>query len=123
MAAPYILQNMHDNSLYSCQERIWHQIIDIAFQRGFKPVGTQLDYYYELDCVWDEAMTFMEKIFTSIMTHARCLNWNRYNFKDKENQIVCDEDCSELLYILGDILPQDMKDFFQKGSFRICSEE
>ncbi|MEJ5362784.1 MAG: hypothetical protein WHV26_12055 [Spirochaetota bacterium] len=122
MAAPYMLQNMYDSSVYLCQERIWHQIIDTAFQRGFQPVGTRLDYYYELDLVWDDETTFMEKIFMSIMTHARCLNWNKYNFKDRENQIVCDEDSSELLYVLQDILPQDLKDFFSKGSFRICSQ-
>lgn len=122
MAAPYMLQNMYDNSVYLCQERIWHQIIDTAFQRGFKPIGTMLDFYHELDIVWDDTMTFMEKIFTSIMTHARCLNWNKYNFKDRENQIVCDEDAAELVYVLQDVLPKDLKDFLGKGSFRICSE-
>ncbi len=70
MATPYMLQNMYDSSVYLCQERIWHQIIDTAFQRGFQPVGTRLDYYYELDLVWDAETTFMEKIFMSIMTHA-----------------------------------------------------
>ena len=122
MASPFILQNMYDSSLYICQERIWLQIIDLAFSRGFNPVGTRLDYYYELEQVWEEDMPYAEKIFTAIMIHVRCLNWDGCNFKDRENQIVSDDDCSELLYILNDTLPHDLKDFFKKGSFRICSE-
>lgn len=122
MAAPVILHNMHDSSTYRCQERVWHQIIDAAFQRGFQPMGTRLDYYFELDMIWEGGMTYMEKIFASIVTHARCLNWNKNNFKDRENQIICDEDSSELLYLLSDVLPNDFKEFLQKGSFRICSE-
>jgi len=122
MASPFILQNIYDSSLYICQERIWLQIIDLAFARGFSPIGTRLDYYYELEQVWEEDVPYSEKIFTAVMTHVRCLNWDRFNFKDRENQIVCDDDCSELLYILNDTLPHDLKDFFKKGSFRICSE-
>ncbi len=120
----YTVRNIDDSFVFTFSDREWIHVLDNALERGWKPMGTSLDFNVLVSLECDDH-SFFGTLFTVLSIHERCLSWDG-NYRDKEFQIVCEEDALELFWIYqASDLPGEFVSLLGAGSFRIydCPEK
>ena len=118
----YHLVNIDTLDYYYCDDNVWIAAIEFAGNNDWYPAGTFYDYLYDTNdlCYGNEDRLYY--LFTLIMNQNDSWEWDG-NYIEKKNQIVTYEDTIYLpLCLKGGDAPQELIDFIQKGSFRICSD-
>lgn len=118
----YHLLNVETGDYIYISDDVWLKALDAAKENYWQPGGTLYDLSYAID---DECEFITKKsliIFTIMQVCLEQSEWNG-SYTDKRNQIVDYEDTLYLVDCLqGTDTPQELVDFIQKGSFRICSD-